>query len=68
MQEKDLKGDKAITREHVDNNWEVRSMLMKRGVKPEDLPAAEDVEKVKRRLAAEQKQVLRTSKKLKPKK
>jgi len=68
VQEKDLKGDKAITREHVDNNWEVRSMLMKRGVKPEDLPAAEDVEKVKRRLAAEQKQVLRTSKKLKPKK
>lgn len=67
VQEKDLKGDRAITREHVDNNWEVRSMLLKRGVKPEDLPAAEDVEKVKRRIASEQKQVLRTTKKLKGK-
>jgi len=68
VNEKDLKGDKAITREHVDNNREVRSMLLKRGVKPEELPPAEDLEKVKRRLAAEQKQVLRNTKKLKPKK
>ncbi len=68
VQEKDLKGDRAITREHVDNNREVRSMLLKRGVRPEDLPAAEDVEKVKRRLASEQKQVLRTTKRLKGKK
>ena len=68
VQEKDLKGDRAITREHIDNNWEVRSMLIKRGVKPEDLPAAEDVEKVRRRLASEQKQVLKGTKKLKPKK
>ena len=66
VQEKDLKGDRAITREHVDNNWAVRSMLEKRGVKPEELPAAEDLEKVKRRLASEQKQVLKTTKKLKP--
>ena len=68
VQEKDLKGDRAITREHVDNNWEVRSMLIKRGVKPEELPAAEDVEKVRRRLASEQKQLLKGTKKLKPKK
>jgi DNA-damage-inducible protein D len=68
VNEKDLQGDRAITKEHVDNNTEVRNMLVKRGVRPENLPAAEDVEKVKRRLAAEQKQVLRTTKKLKPKK
>lgn len=68
VQEKDLKGDRAITREHVDNNREVRSMLLKRGVRPEDLPAAEDVEKVKRRLASEQKQVLKTTRRLKGKK
>ena len=68
VNEKDLKGDRAITAEHVANNREVRNMLLKRGVKPEGLPAAEDLEKVKRRLAAEQKQVLRTTKKLKPKK
>ena len=65
---KDLKGDKAITHEHVANNTEARNMMLKRGVRPEDLPAAEDVEKVKRRLAAEQKQALKSTKKLKPKK
>ena len=42
--------------------------MLKRGVQPEELPPAEDLEKVKRRLAAEQKQVLRNTKKLKPKK
>lgn len=68
VNEKDLVGDNDISREHVANNAEVRRMLLKRGVKPEELPAAEDVEKVKRRLASEQKQVLRTTKKLKPKK
>lgn len=44
MQEKGLKGECAITREHMDNNREVHSMLLKRGVKPEDLPAAENVD------------------------
>lgn len=68
VNEKDLSGDRAITQEHVANNAEVRTMLLKRGVKPENLPAEEDVEKVKRRLATEQKQVLKTTKKLKPKK
>ena len=68
VNEKDLVGDNDISREHVANNAEVRRMLIKRGVKPEELPAAEDLEKVKRRLASEQKQVLKTTKKLKSKK
>ena len=67
VNEKNLSGDRAITQEHVANNHEVRNMLLKRGVKPENLPADEDVEKVKRRLASEQKQVLKTTGKLKPK-
>jgi len=68
VNEKDLVGDNAISREHVANNAEVRRMLLKRGVQPENLPAEEDLEKVKRRLASEQKQVLKTTTKLKPKK
>lgn len=68
VNEKDLNGDNAISREHVANNAEVRAMLLKRGVRPESLPAEEDVEKVKRRMATEQKQVLKTTRKLKPKK
>jgi DNA-damage-inducible protein D len=61
--EKDLKGETAITQEHVDNNKAVRKMLVERGVKPEQLPAAEDVQKVKRKLEKEEKQVLKKIKK-----
>jgi len=48
--EKDLQGHEQITNEHVDNNLAVRKMLKERGVKPENLPPAEDVKKVERKL------------------
>ena len=57
--EKDLKGETAISKEHVDNNQAVREMLIERGVKPEALPAVEDVGKVKRRLEKEEKNMLK---------
>jgi DNA-damage-inducible protein D len=57
--EKDLKGERAISLEHVDNNKAVRKMLGERGVKPELLPPSEDVNKVKRRLKTEDKNVLK---------
>jgi len=56
--EKDLTGDKAIKEEHVDNNSEVREILLKRGVKPESLPPSEDVKKVQRRLEGDEKNLL----------
>jgi DNA-damage-inducible protein D len=59
---KDLKGLNSISSEHVENNKAVRKMLLQRGVKPEDLPADEDVQKVKRRLAGENKKVSRPGK------
>lgn len=59
VQEKDLKGETAITREHIDNNNAVRKMLAERGVKPEQLPPAEDVKKVKRKLEADEKRMLK---------
>jgi DNA-damage-inducible protein D len=61
--EKDLKGQGSIVKEHVDNNTAVRKMLEKRGVKPESLPPAEDVKKVKRRLETEEKKALKTARK-----
>lgn len=64
VNEKDLQGDNAISREHVDNNTEVRLMLLKRGVQPENLAAAEDLEKVKRRMVADEKNVARKTPKL----
>jgi len=58
VQTKDLKGEAQITREHVDNNAAVRQMLVQRGIVPENLPPAEDVKKVERRLASEDKKAL----------
>ena len=63
--EKDLKGEAVITKEHVDNNLAVRKMLDERGVKPENLSAAEDVKKIQRKLAAESKKLLKDVKKKK---
>jgi len=63
VQTKDLQGEASITKEHVDNNAAVRKMLTERGIIPEDLPAAEDVKKVERRLASEEKKMLKNKKK-----
>ena len=58
VQTKDLHGEESITQEHVDNNAAVRKMLTERGIVPENLPPAEDVKKVERRLATEEKKML----------
>ena len=63
VQTKDLQGETAITKEHIDNNAAVRKMLTERGIVPENLPAAEDVKKVERRLASEEKKMLKNKKK-----
>lgn len=50
---------KGAEKEHIENNLAVREMLLKRGIVPEDLPAAEDVKKVERRLKSEEKKTLK---------
>ncbi len=52
-----LESEPSITDEHVKNNREVRKLLVQRGIIPETLPPAEDVKKVERRLASEQKRL-----------
>ncbi len=59
VQTKDLQGEAPITKEHIDNNSAVRTMLVERGIVPENLPPAEDVKKVERRLANETKKMLK---------
>lgn len=56
-EEKDLYGESSITQEHVGNNRAVRSMLAQRGIKPEALPAAEDIKKLERRVKSEEKKL-----------
>ena len=57
--EHSLTSESAISREHVTNNQAVRKTLLERGIRPEKLPAAEDVKKVERRLASEDKKSLK---------
>lgn len=54
----DLRTEPGITREHVRNNQEVRKLLIRRNIKPEELPPAEDMKKLERKLTAEQKKLI----------
>ncbi|MHB8148577.1 MAG: DNA damage-inducible protein D [Desulfobulbia bacterium] len=49
----------AISSEHITNNQAVRNTLLERGIRPEHLPAAEDVKKVERRIASEDRKALK---------
>lgn len=53
-----MHSESAISREHITNNEAVRRTLIERGIRPESLPPAEDVKKVERRLASEDKKSL----------
>lgn len=61
--EKDLYNQSTISKEHIDNNKAVRDILLQRGVKPESLPAAEDVKKLERRLDSDEKNIVKRNKK-----
>ncbi len=65
IQTNDLKGIPPIEKEHVDNNSAVRKMLIERGIVPENLPPAEDIRKVERRLKSEEKKALKENEKKK---
>lgn len=64
VEQKDLYGETTITHEHIQNNRSVRQMLGQRGIKPEDLPAAEDIKKVERRVTSNEKKIEKASQKL----
>ena len=57
--ENKLKTESSISAEHITNNKAVRKTLLERGIRPETLPAAEDLNKVERRLASEVKKALK---------
>lgn len=65
VRKKDLNTEPDIASEHVKNNKDVRGLLLKSGIKPETLPAAEDIKKVERKIKAEGKKLAKDAKKLK---
>jgi DNA-damage-inducible protein D len=61
VQQEDLQGEHAITREHVQNNVSVRNMLGQRDIQPEKLPPEEDIKKLERRVKTEEKKLEKQS-------
>lgn len=64
VESKDLQGERPITREHIQNNKSVRDMLGQRGIKPENLPPAEDIKKIERKVVRDEKKIEQASSKL----
>lgn len=58
VKKKDLSGVQTISHEHVQNNKDVREVLVKSNIKPENLPAEEDIKKLKRRVNSNDKKLL----------
>ena len=61
VEEKDLQGESPITQEHIQNNRSVRQMLGERGIRPEELPPAEDIKKLERRVKSAEKKLVAES-------
>jgi DNA-damage-inducible protein D len=61
VMENDLQGESDITSEHIQNNSSVRDMLGERGIKPEELPAEEDLKKLERRVKSTEKKMIKRS-------
>jgi DNA-damage-inducible protein D len=59
-----LHTEAQITREHIKNNREIRKLLSRRRIAPEELPVAEDVKKLERRLLTEEKTLPKSAKRL----
>lgn len=61
VEDKDLQGEPDITTEHVQNNADIRAMLGARGIKPEELPPAEDIRRLERKAKGQDKKVAEKS-------
>ena len=59
----ELEGENKITREHVKNNVDVRRLLAKSGIKPEELPPEEDIQKLQSGVKADERRIVEDSKK-----
>ena len=58
VKQNDLQGEKNITGEHVKNNQEIRSVLIKNNIVPENLPPEEDIKKLEKKINKEKTKLL----------
>ncbi len=64
VKKNDLYGEQSISSEHIKNNQDVRGVLEKSGIKPEELPPEEDLKKLERRVKTEEKNLGKVTGKL----
>jgi DNA-damage-inducible protein D len=57
VKKSNMRGEPPIIKEHVKNNKDVRSVLAKSGIKPENLPPQEDIKKLEQRVRKEHKKL-----------
>lgn len=60
----DTKGETDITIEHIKNNADLRKLLAKSDIKPEELPPEEDLKKLERKVKKDEKLIVKISKKI----
>lgn len=59
VKDKDIHKGDSIAWEHITNNKSVRELLIERGIRPEELPAEEDIKKLERRVKSQEKKFVK---------
>ena len=67
IRKSDINSENDITNEHVKNNSDVRGLLIKSGIKPENLPVEDDIKKLERKIKSSDKKLLKDMKNFKKK-
>ena len=68
VRKEDIKGEIKITDEHVKNNTDIRNLLGKSGIKPEELSIEEDIKKLERKVKSIDKTISKKNLKITQKK
>jgi DNA-damage-inducible protein D len=68
VRKEDIKGEIKITDEHIKNNTDVRNLLGKSEIKPEELPIEEDIKKLERKVKSIDKTISKKNLKITQKK
>jgi DNA-damage-inducible protein D len=63
VEKKDLQGEPKISDEHIKNNTEIRDVLVKNKIVPEELPPEEDIKKLERKVKDNENKLAKVSKK-----
>ena len=66
LTKEDMDGEDPITAEHVQNNQDIRDLLLKRGIRPETLDPEEDLVKLERRVKSQERQIAKHAGKITP--